>query len=573
MIRIRPVALLTLLASLPLASAFGQVPTPGQLVPPPGQRTDTPQPGTISIPQSAPTAAPPGAATVELVVGGIRLDEGFLELDAATKAQIDGAAGKRMRVADIYAIAASVERYYGSKGYFLTRVVVPPQQVRDGGTLVFRVVDGFIESIDTSALPPAIRARIDGVVAELVGKRQLRLPLLERKLLLAGDTPGAALRSTIMPGKDVGGVRLVLSGEHRLVNGEISFDNALSRELGVVTVTTSLSVNSPLGFGEQIYASVGGPPHRGFIGSDSARRFGVVGATVPLGFDGLLLNLEGVGSTTKPAAAPGALQTESDYWRFSMRLLYPWIRTRDENLSVRLGFEVINENQRAPGFGTTLYEDRIRPLRVGATWSREFATGTTVTLSGDLSRGLGIFGSRGRGDATTARPISRAAADDDFTKSEIRARVSQRVFQGFAVEANFHAQYAFGGSLVNAEQFTLGGPRRLSAYDQSTFAGDSGWLGRVELQYSEIFDIGPMRVLLTPYGFASRGVVYLDSPTATEFSSTGATSLGLGVRSLMSNFLTVAREGEFGFEVARQISDRGGSADTWRFNLNGSLRF
>lgn len=571
--RVRPFVLLTLLASLPLAGALGQTPSPGQLVPPPGQRPDVPSPGAISIPQSVPAAVPPGATTVELVVGGIRVDGGFLELDGATRAEIDGAAGKRMRIADVYAIAASVERYYGSQGYFLARVVIPPQQVRDGGTLVFRVVDGFIEAIDVSSVPSAIRGRVEGVVSELVGRRQLRLPLLERKLLLAGDTPGATLRSTIVPGRDVGGVRLVLSGEHRLVEGEIGFDNALSAELGTVTVTTSLSVNSPLGFGEQVYASVGGPPRHGFIGSDSARRFGVIGTMVPLGFDGLLLNLEGVGSTTRPLAAPGTLQTESDYWRFSVRLLYPWIRTRQENLSLRLGFEVINENQRAPGFATTLYEDRIRPLRAGVTWARQFDTGTTITLAGDLSRGLGIFGSRGRNDATVAQPISRAAADDDFTKGEIRARVHQRLFQGLAVEGSFHGQYAFNGSLVNAEQFTLGGPRRLSAYDQSTFAGDHGWLGRLELQYSELFDVGKMRVLLTPYGFASRGVVYLDSPTATEFSSTGATSVGLGVRSVMANFLTVAREGELGFEVARQISDRAGALDTWRINVNGALRF
>lgn len=573
MTRVRPFLFATVLAVFPLTSPLGQ-PSPGQLAPPPGPRIETQPPaGTISIPPSAPTAAPPGAANVELVIGAITIEGGFLELDAATRAQVDGAAGKRVRVADVYVIAAAVERYYASKGYFLTRVVIPPQRVRDGGTLSFRVVDGYIESVDTSALPRAVRSRVQGVVSELVGKRQLRLPELERRLLLAGDTPGATLRSTIVPGREAGGVRLVLNGDHRLVDGEVAFDNSLSSELGVVTVTTSLSVNSPFGFGEQFYGLVGGPPHHGFIGSTSVRRFGVAGASVPLGFDGLLLNLEGVYSTIHPLPSPGTLQTESDYFRLSARVLYPVIRTRSETLTVRLGFEVINENQRAPGFATTLYADRVRPLRVGSTWNRLFDTGTTVMLSGDLSRGLGIFGSRGRNDATAARPISRAAADDDFTKAEIRARIFQQLPKGFGVEGTFHGQYAFNGSLVNAEQFTLGGPRRLSAYDQSTLAGDHGWLLRGEVQYSELFDVGPMRVLLTPYGFASRGVVYLDSPTATEFSSTGAWSVGFGLRSVMSNFINVVREGELGFEVARQISDRAGTLDTWRINVNGAIRF
>ncbi len=573
--RVRLFLLMTVLAAFPLAGALGQPqPSPGQLAPPPGPRIEPqPTPGTISIPPSAPTAAPPGAANVELVVGNVTVDGGFLELDAATRAQVDGLAGKRVRVADVYAVAGSVERYYASKGYFLTRVVIPPQQVRDGGTLTMRVVDGFIDSVDTSALPRPIRSRVESMLADLVGRKQLQYPLVERRLLLAGDTPGATLKSTIVPGREVGGVRLVVSGTHRLVEGEVAFDNSVSTEFGIVTVTTSVAVNSPFGFGEQIYGSVGGPPTHGFIGSEALRRFGVVGTTVPLGFDGLLLNIEGVYSTTRPFAGPGTLPTESDYFRASARLLYPLIRARDETLVLRLGFEVINENQRALGFDTTLYADRIRPLRVGATWTRSFETGTQIMLAGDLSRGLGIFGSRGRNDATVDLPISRAQADDDFTKAEIKARLFQRLPRGFGVEGTFNGQYAFNGSLVNAEQFTLGGPRRLSAYDQSTLAGDHGWLLRGELQYSELFDVGPMRVLVTPYGFAARGVVYLDSPTVTEFSSSGAWSLGLGVRSIMSNFLTVAREGEFGFEVARQISDRAGTLDAWRINVNGAIRF
>jgi hemolysin activation/secretion protein len=488
-------------------------------------------------------------------------------------AQVDSLAGKRVRVADAYAVAGAVERYYGSRGYFLTRVVIPPQQVRDGGTLTMRVVDGFIESVDVSALPSRIRSRVESMMAELVGKKQLQYPLVERRLLLAGDTPGATLKSTIVPGRETGSVRLVVSGEHRLIEGEVAVDNSVSTEFGIVTVTTSVAVNSPFGFGEQIYGSVGGPPTHGFIGSEALRRFGVVGTTVPLGVDGLLVNVEGVYSTTRPFAAPGTLPTESDYFRASIRLLYPLIRARNETLMLRLGFEVINENQRALGFDTTLYADRIRPLRAGATWTRSFDTGTQIMLAGDLSRGLGIFGSRGRNDATVDFPISRAQADDDFTKAEIKARVFQQLPKGFGIEGTFNGQYAFNGSLVNAEQFTLGGPRRLSALDQSTLAGDHGWLVRGELQYAEIFDVAQMRVLLTPYAFAARGMVYLDSPTVTEFSSNGAWSLGLGVRSIMSNFLSFAREGEFGFEVARNISDRAGTLDNWRVNFNGAIRF
>lgn len=555
------------------AALAQQVPSPGQLAPRPGPPVQTPTPDSVIIPEAPPAAAPPGADRAQVTVGGIAIDGGYLQLDADTQAAIAGVTGRRVSVAQLYEIAARVERYYAAQGYFLTRVVIPPQQVRDGQTLRFRVVEGFIESIDVEQLPPAIRGRVSALMAGLVGERRLPLGLLERKLLLAGDTPGAALRSTITPGMQAGGVRLVVQGEHRPVTAEIGFDNWYSKPFGRTAVTVSASVNSVFGLGEQIYLNLAGPPGEGWLGGDSARRLGALGVLVPLGDNGLTLNVEGTLSSTQPRLPPGALETESSYARLSFRLIYPLIRSRTENLTPRLSFDIINEKQRAPAFGATLYEDRIRPLRLGATWTRSFDTGTTLSLGGDISQGLPIFGSRGRNDASVDKPISRALGDDDFTKAEINARVVQRLPASFALDASFFGQYSFTGPLLNAEQFTLGGPRRLSAYDWATFAGDHGWLARLELQYGDAFDLTPVRGLVVPYIFAARGQVYVDKPTAVERSKTGGTSLGLGVRTSVAGIQPVGRDFEFQVEAARQYTDRSAQHDQWRFSLAGTLRF
>jgi len=550
------------------------VPSPGQLAPRPGPPVQAPAPGAITIPETAPAAAPPGAERIEVTVGQIQVDGGYLQLDADTAAAVAGVTGKRVTVARFYEVAAAIERSYAAQGYFLTRVVIPPQQVRDGQTLRLQVVEGFIEQVDVAQLPSAVRDRISRVLAGLVGERRLKLGLLERKLLLAGDTPGTALRSTITPGGKEGGVKLVVTAEHRPVSAEIGFDNSYAKAFGRTVITTSAAINSVFGFGEQLYANVAGPPGKSWIGGDSARRLGAAGTLVPLGDDGLILNVEGTWSTTRPRLPPGSLATESDYARYSFRLIYPLIRSRNENLTPRLSFDVINETQKAPEFSATLYQDRIRPLRIGATWTRNFDTDTTVSLGGDFSHGLPIFGSRGRRDATLDKPISRAFADDDFSKVEINARVVQRLPASFTLDATFYGQYAFGGSLMNAEQFTLGGPRRLSGYDVATFAGDSGWLARLELQYADAFDLTPVRGLVVPYIFAARGKVYVDKPTAVERSSIGATSLGVGLRTNVAGIEPVGRDVEFQVEAARQYTDRGGSfSDKWRFNLAGTLRF
>ncbi|WP_178131155.1 ShlB/FhaC/HecB family hemolysin secretion/activation protein [Reyranella sp. CPCC 100927] len=556
------------------AAVAQSVPSPGQLAPRTGPPVQAPTPGTITIPEASPAAAPPGADRVEVTVGQIQVDGGYLPLDADTAAAVAGVTGKRVAVSRLYEVAAAIERYYASQGHFLTRVVIPPQQVRDGQTLRLQIVEGFIEQVDVAQLPGAVRDRISRVLAGLVGERRLKLGVLERKLLLAGDTPGTALRSTITPGGREGGVKLVVTAEHRPVTAELSVDNGYSKPFGRTVISTSAAINSVFGFGEQFYANVAGPPGKGWIAGGSARRLGAVGTLIPLGDDGLVLNVEGTWSTTRPRLPAGSLATESDYARYSVRFIYPLIRSRTENLTPRLTFDVINETQKAPEFGATLYEDRIRPLRIGATWTRSFDTDTTVSLGGDFSQGLPIFGSRGRRDATLDKPISRAFADDDFSKMEINARVVQRLPASFALDASFYGQYAFGGSLINAEQFTLGGPRRLSGYDVATFAGDSGWLARLELQYADAFNLTPLRGLVVPYLFAARGKVYVDKPTALERSSVGATSLGVGLRTNLAGIEPVGRDVEFQVEVARQYTDRGAShRDKWRVYIAGTLRF
>ncbi len=49
------------------------------------------------------------------------------------------------------------------------RVVLPAQQLRDGGDVRLRVVDGLVERVDAAALPPEIRGRIEAVLAPWSG--------------------------------------------------------------------------------------------------------------------------------------------------------------------------------------------------------------------------------------------------------------------------------------------------------------------------------------------------------------------------------------------------------------------
>ncbi|MFM9776275.1 hypothetical protein ACKI1Z_41745, partial [Streptomyces galilaeus] len=88
----------------------------------------------------------------------------------------------------------------------------PPQDIAPGGTVRLSVTDGFVEEIDLSGVPAPVRGTVAAVLAPLRGKRQVRLGRIERALLLAGDAPGLALRSTLATGSQPGGTRLIVEG-------------------------------------------------------------------------------------------------------------------------------------------------------------------------------------------------------------------------------------------------------------------------------------------------------------------------------------------------------------------------
>ena len=67
--------------------------------------------------------------------------------------------GKRVTVAQIFDFATKLQEAYVGAGYLLVRVVVVPQELGERARVKIRVIDGFLERIDVSALPSAVRNR------------------------------------------------------------------------------------------------------------------------------------------------------------------------------------------------------------------------------------------------------------------------------------------------------------------------------------------------------------------------------------------------------------------------------
>jgi len=544
--------------------------TPPSFRPPPQANTVG-----VSIPEGSGLEAPAGAEKLKVKLRDVSVEGGLPDMAEATRKIVAGLAHRTVTAAEIFAAARALETEYGRAGYALVRVVLPAQKLNDGARLRLVVIDGYLERIDTSNLPERIRGRVEATLAPLVGQKSIKLPAIERKLLLAGDTPGARLRSTLQAGTAKGASVLVIDGKYRPLGGQVTVDNSLSPSLQRWSTGVGVDFNSLLGLGELVYVRIGGYPDGGESGlfTDAPRnRNYAAGIVVPIGYDGLTLNLEATRTRANPTAEPGTLGFGSEFERYSARLRYPWIRSRELTVSSELSFDAQDDflNAVTP-ISLPIAEDRLRIVRFGtdATWFTPL--GGVFTGNVVASFGIDGLGARSAADATPLLPLSRQGADADFQKLEVSASYSQPLATHLGLDLYARAQTSFGKPLLQSEQIGLTGPNGLSTFDAGAMQGDSGYVLRGEVSSPWYVPFTGGIVSLSPYVFGAVGQVHLEMPTVLETADIVGASYGLGLKvgtALAGDVTNASLTLEWG---RQHRDDHLPTSD--RFSLAGAIQF
>lgn len=557
-----------------LFASGGVAQTAGELAQPDYQPPQQRLTGALVFSGAPGLKAPPGAEALSIALAGVTVENAPQGTGALVEALIARLTRGRIAVAEIFTAAAELEAAFARQGLVLARVVIPAQTLVDGGSLRLTVIDGFVEAIDDSAVPPRLRPRLERLTSPLIGQRGLLLRDLERRLLLAGDTYGVALGSALAAGATPGGTIIVLDPAYRRLTGFAGFDNSFSEGLGTWNVSSGLEFNGLLGLGEVIYGRASGNPRAGENGWLSERprlRTLALGGVMPIGPDGLTFTLEATDSRTTPEST--GTGSASSYQRLSARVYYPWIRSSRVNLSTQLSFDVVRDRlDLVTPFGLIgLHEDRTRVLRLSADGLWILDGGGVLELGAIASVGLDGFGARTREYATPALPLSRDGADAAFQKLEISARYRRTFADVYSVSLSGRAQTSFGAPLLSSEQFGIANLQDLSPFDQGALSGDSGWVARVELARrfeTQAFD-APL--LVSPYLFGAVGEVFRARPSAGEAARIGAAAWGVGVE-LVSVRDPKFSSGSLRIEYGKGKRDDDGP-DATRLSILASYRF
>lgn len=559
-------ALVACVGLCPVA-ALAQVLAPSQVTPPSLRP---------SITQSTDTdrtwspAAPTIKSELKVKVSRVLVVGGFAELEQETQALVAPFANRTVTVTQLSELAAAIEQSYAREGFILARVVLKPQELVDGSPVTFSVVDGYLEDVVVEQVPIAARSVVLRYASSLIGKRHPRKEELERQILLAGDISGLHLKSTLAPGRNDGGARLILDGTLTAVATSVSADNRLPVILGGWQSNATLTLNSRLGFGEQLYVYLGGSKSRVLESSEGSILVYGAGMIVPIGADGLTINPEATRTLSTTPVRSGAPASEGYFERFALRVSYPLIKTRAQTLEMRGGIERVEQVLDATDFATTLSHDVGWVVRAGANWSQ--AVNSTVSIDLGVMYSNGIAGRSPEEAAREGIPLSQAGASPLFEKLAGTALATAKLPYSSELHVFGTGQFSFGVPLLKAEKLSLDGAQTLSTFESGALTVDAGAAVRGEITHA-IGELGlPFGIQIEPYAFLAAGFGRNEQPSAVEDATLHAFAQGIGVRLVSMSVPTVA-SAKIELELSHAAADVYGLESVWKGAIATSVTF
>lgn len=427
--------------------------------------------------------------------------EGITAIDRAeADACSRGIIGQTVGAASLVGLTSCITQLYRDHDYFLSRAIIPPQQVRDGA-LTVRVIEGYIAAVEPEGLD---QVDADAQFASTFEERPLRLATFERNLLLLADRYGHRIGSTRLAADENDPSRYTLKLAVKLapVTWRALGDNRGDAYQGPEQGLVAVSLNAPFG-ADRIIAQLFTAP------ADKSELFFADIGYGRAWLNGGLWTEVGMSTSRSSSGDPFPIFTSESERRYA-KATVPILRSREQSLWARLQVDARDTQVVI----ATVYSENIRVLRGSLSYTLvKGATRSDVAL--EVSRGLDALDASQNGESALSRPDGRP----QFTKARLDATITHKLFANLDVAASGAAQWADGG-LVASEEFGLGGARFGRAYDYSEIVGDQGIAGALELRWSWK-KLNDWLSLVQFYAFADAGRIWNNGAPSDSLSSAG----------------------------------------------------
>lgn len=420
--------------------------------------------------------------------------------------------GSEISLLEIYKIAEDITQLYSSKGYVLSRAIVPAQEI-DKGNVKIKVVEGKIGEVKLEGEIPN-KKFISPALDRITEATPLNVYELEKQILLLNDLAGVKFRSILQPAGKEGVVNLILVAEEVKYENQVYVNNYGSKFVGPLQGVVKLGYNHSilLPFNQTEFSYIMSK-HK-----DELKYFDFA-HSLPLNTLGTKLSLRASNSKVKPGYTQKRSEIDGRSNTYDASISQSIIRSRIQNFSASFG--VSAKDNKTDTLRTPFVREKIRSLRLSATYDRIDDFRGINVASATYSKGLRIFGSSGRNE----RNLSRAKGRPDFQKYEGSLTRYQVLPADLSLLGTLIGQYT-SDPLLSAEEFGYGGSSFGRAYDSSEILGDRGFAGMAELRYDAIPKVLGLKI--QPFIFYDFGRIWNIDTGQEKFAN--ASSGGVGFR-------------------------------------------
>jgi len=410
---------------------------------------------------------------------------------------IDTYAGKPYNLFELQKVLSVITEHYRQRGYPVARAVLPAQQLK-GGALLIEVIEGRVDKVAFTGNRRYGSERLARWGAPLVG-RDVRLDVLEERMLLINDLPGMQARAVLRPGDTYGTTTTEVTVAEDPVDGRISFNNYGRDEVGENRVDAAIQFNNPLGIGDQLGLQSSVSEH------NLLKLYGI-NYSLPIGVYGTRLAASYTYVDYDVGGDLRALDLSGKSQLASISLSHPLLRSRRENLYAT--FTVRSFSGKQYFSGQSLSDNDVTLMEAGLSWNR-------IHESGNIS-------SAGLRVSTNFRDSDSGTRDNaNLFKVEGEFQHLMRLSERWELKLETSAMYS-PDALADAERFSLGGPSSVRGYPAAWSLGDRGVFGSVEGRYR--FHVAAMPVafsLFSDAGYVSRKYADTSTPKSANLSSVG----------------------------------------------------
>lgn len=484
--------LLGCLAAVHAGLALAQAPTPGQIEDTLKQspQLQAPHAPVIKTEQSVPRIADQGR---KIVVSNFAFSGNTVYDRATLEAVVKGYLNRPVSLMDIYAAADAITDYYVRNGYSLASVTVPAQKI-SGGTIKLEISEGRIAQISVtgnhSYEDEQITTYLDGVKPGQL----YRGDQLDNNMRTLNALPGLKAKAVIKPGDAYGTSDVVIETKEQPYTGTLMVDTYGRDDIGRTRIGGSVTLNNPMHVEDQLQLLA-------LTSNNGLLKYYYGAYSLPVSFDGTRLVLSYGHADFKVDGTFKGVEGKNDSGKAMIE--QPLIRSIGNTLSVNYGVSRTSGN--ADFSGAPLTGTSITLFEAGGTYNHVYSDRAVTQVTANIASN---FSKR---DTLTDNSNQRL-------KIEMDIQHLQPIFDSrFSILVRLNGAYS-PDPLVDAQQYSLGGPQSVRGFQPAEVRGDRGYLGSLTLQRP--FHIG--EASLNARTFVDSGRVFtINSPADTSLSSVG----------------------------------------------------